>query len=302
MDREQTIIVEAAAKRIDAYLADCLKELSRARIQSLLKSGLIKVDGKIVKPSHELLGGEIISLTIPSDKPLDIQAQEIDLDIIYEDSDIIVVNKPQGMVVHPAAGHYQNTLVNALLHHCQDLSGINGVIRPGIVHRIDKDTSGILVAAKNDAAHLGLSAQWKGHQIKRIYHTILHGVIAEPAGIIDAPIGRHPQQRKKMAVLPQKGRLAITHYKVLERFKQFTYAEIQLETGRTHQIRVHMSYLGHPVVGDPLYGPKKARIHLKGQLLHAKVLGFKHPTSGQWMEFTSDLPDYFSRLLKELRK
>ncbi len=302
MDKKQHITVDKPCKRIDTYLAQQLPDLSRSRIQSLLKQGLITVDDKMVKPSCELWGGERITLLIPEDKPLELKAQALDLDILYEDSDIIVLNKPQGMVVHPAAGHYEGTLVNALLHHCTDLSGINGVIRPGIVHRIDKDTSGLLVAAKNDAAHLGLTAQWKGHKIKRIYHAILHGIIGEPAGIIDAPIGRHARERKKMAVQAGKGRQAITHYRVLERFSQFTYAELKLETGRTHQIRVHMSYLGHPVAGDPLYGPKKSKLHLNGQLLHAKVLGFKHPRSGQWLEFDSELPAYFQQFLEELRK
>ena len=200
-------------------------------------------------------------------------------------------------MVHPAAGHFEGTLVNALLYHCQDLSGINGVIRPGIVHRIDKDTSGILVAAKNDEAHLALSEQWHGHHIKRLYEALLHGIINEPAGVIDAPIGRHPKERKKMAVEPKNGRNAVTHYQVLERFPGYTLAELALETGRTHQIRVHMSYLGHPVVGDPLYGPKKNEFDLKGQALHAKVLGFKHPRSGKWLEFESLCPNISQRSL-----
>lgn len=302
MYKEHNLTVDNPCKRIDAYLAQQFPNLSRSRIQSLLKQGLITVDDTMVKPSCELVGGESITLLIPEDKPLELRAQTLELDILYEDSDIIVLNKPQGMVVHPAAGHDEGTLVNALLHHCKDLSGINGGNRPGIVHRIDKDTSGLLVIAKNDAAHLELTAQWRGHKIKRIYHAILHGMIGEPAGIIDAPIGRHPRERKKMAVQTGKGRQAITHYRVLERFSHFTYAELKLETGRTHQIRVHMSFLGYPVAGDPLYGPKKAKLHLNGQLLHAKVLGFNHPKSGQWLEFDSKLPSYFQQFLEELRK
>ena len=296
------IIAPKDAGRLDIFLTSSLSGFSRSRVQSLIKNGDITVDNQIVKSGLMLAGGENIRLNIPEAKPLEINKENIPLNVLYEDKDIIVIDKPQGMVVHPAAGHYEGTLVNALLYHCSDLSGINGVSRPGIVHRIDKDTSGILVAAKNDAAHLALTTQWKGHNIKRIYHALLHGVMSEPAGMIDAPIGRHPHDRKKMAVVTKTGREAITHYLVLERFSAYTMTELKLETGRTHQIRVHMSYLGHPVVGDPVYGPKKNEFDLKGQALHAKVLGFKHPTSGKWLEFDSPLPPYFEALLGTLRK
>ncbi len=288
--------------RLDIYLATQLNQLSRSHIQMLIKNGSVLVNGVTVKPSYLLNSGEEISIRIEEPKPLSIEAEDIDLDIYYEDSDVIVVNKKQGIVVHPAAGHYQGTLVNALLHHCSDLSGINGVIRPGIVHRIDKDTSGLLVIAKNDTAHLGLAKQWRVHKIKRIYHGIVQGVISENAGIIEAAIGRHPRQRKKMAVDPIKGKMAITHYNVLERFDKYTFIECELETGRTHQIRVHMSHLGHPLLGDPLYGSRKQPFNLAGQALHASTIGFNHPISGKYLEFTSPLPTYFQQLLKQLRE
>lgn len=300
--RDIIITDEAAGQRIDAYLADNLEELSRSRIQSMLKDGDILINDAPVKANYRLLGGEQVKIVLRDSVPLVAAAEDISLDIVYEDKDIIVINKKQGMVVHPAAGHEKGTLVNALLHHCGDLSGINGVIRPGIVHRIDKDTSGLLVAAKNDAAHLGLSEQWKEHDIKRIYHALLEGSIGETSGIIDAPIGRHPKDRKKMAVEPKNGRNAITRYLVLERFPEYSYVELQLETGRTHQIRVHMSHLGHPVVGDMVYGRRKQKLAVPGQVLHAKVLGFKHPITGEYLEFNSDLPPYFLDLLTKLRR
>ena len=297
--------VSDGGQRLDVFLTESLPEYSRSRLQSMIKEGEITVNGRTVKAGFKLSAGDQIMLQHREVVPMEAAAQDIGLDIIYEDKDIIVINKPQGMVVHPAAGHYDGTLVNALLHHCGDLSGVGGVIRPGIVHRIDKDTSGLLVAAKNDAAHIGLSAQWKVHSIKRVYHAILHGMIAENCGDIDAPIGRHPRDRKKMAVEPKNGKPAITHYRVLERlpFAQCTYTQLELETGRTHQIRVHMSHLGYPVVGDPLYGPKKSPYlkRLNGQALHAKVLGFEHPITGKYLEFDSDLPDYFRELLAEMR-
>ncbi len=288
--------------RLDVYLATQLNQLSRSHLQTLIKNGSVLVDGVAVKPSYILNDGEKISIEVDEPKPLLVEAEDIELDIYYEDSDIIVVNKPQGIVVHPAAGHHNGTLVNALLHHCSDLSGINGVIRPGIVHRIDKDTSGLLVVAKNDLAHLGLVKQWRGHQIKRVYHGIVQGVISENAGIIEAAIGRHPRQRKKMTVDPNKGKMAITHYKVLERFAKYTFIECELKTGRTHQIRVHMSHLGHPLVGDPLYGSRKQQFNLDGQVLHASTIGFNHPINGQYLEFTSPLPDNFQQLLAQLRE
>ncbi|MBR6823960.1 MAG: RluA family pseudouridine synthase [Firmicutes bacterium] len=296
-------IIADEASRLDTFLAKQLPELSRSRIQNMIKAGEVTVDGTPAKKAGMMLeGGEEILLAVAEALPLEVEAEDIPLDVVYEDHDIIVVNKPQGMVVHPAPGHTHGTLVNALLHHCDDLSGINGVARPGIVHRIDKDTSGLLVVAKNDAAHVGLAEQWKGHNIKRIYHALLEGVMAEMRGTIDAPIGRHPSQRLKNAVEPKNGKPAITHYRVLERFPAYTYAEMQLETGRTHQIRVHMAHLGHPVAGDRLYGPRKQKLDTAGQVLHAKVLGFKHPTTGEYMEFDSQLPPYFQKLLDELEK
>lgn len=294
----------AQGGRLDAVLAAQLPDLTRSRIQQLIREGLITLGGRQVKTGYALQGGELISVNIPEQAPARAAAEAIPLDIVYEDTDIIVVNKPQGMVVHPAAGHHDGTLVNALLHHCGDLAGIGGVLRPGIVHRIDKDTSGLLVAAKNDAAYLGLTSQWRRHDIIRRYHAILQGVISEAEGSIDAPIGRHPRDRKKMAVEPVHGRNAVTRYQVLERlpFANATYTELTLETGRTHQIRVHMAHLGHPVLGDQVYGNKKNPWRLTGQALHAKVLGFKHPISGDPLLFESGLPAYFQALLAELRE
>lgn len=300
--RKEIICAQDSGIRLDKFLVqNC--DMTRSRIQGLIRDGLISVNGKGVKTGYSVETGDEICIQIPEEEPMHAVAQDLGLDIVYEDRDIIVVNKPQGMVVHPAAGHSDGTLVNALLHHCGDLSGINGVLRPGIVHRIDKDTSGLLVAAKNDAAYLGLTAQWKVHDIERRYHALLHGVIPEEKGIIDAPIGRHPRDRKKMAVEPRNGRNAVTHYQVLERlpFANCTYTEMTLETGRTHQIRVHMSHLGHPVVGDPVYGRRKEKYKLGGQILHAKVLGFKHPITGEPMRFDSELPDYFKELLEQMR-
>ncbi|MGI6360912.1 MAG: RluA family pseudouridine synthase [Bacillota bacterium] len=298
----KTIIAVEQGKRLDAYLAQELPDLSRSQIKMLLQKGLILVDGQTVKVSREIKGGEEISITIPGQTEVNLEPEKMVLDIIYEDQDLLVINKPQGMVVHPATGHHEKTLVNALLYHCQSLSGVGGALRPGIVHRLDKDTSGLLVVAKNDAAHLGLNRQWKNQEIKRLYHAVLHGVIAEPAGIVEAPLARHRKERIKMSVQKQSGRPAITHYRVLERFSQFTYTQLQLKTGRTHQIRVHMAYLGHPVAGDLLYGPRRSALKLNGQLLHAKELGFRHPISDKWLEFTSQLPPYFKEFIQSQRK
>ena len=299
----QTVKINASnAGRLDMVLTAQMIELSRSRVQQLIKDGLVLVEGAAQKANFQLKGGEEITVTLPKAIPTTTIAQEIPLDVRYEDDDIIVVNKQQGMVVHPSHGHSEGTLVNALLHHCPNLSGINGEIRPGIVHRIDKDTSGLLVAALNDTAHRRLTEQWKKHDIKRVYYALLNGEMAEPAGRIDAPIGRHQRQRLKMAVNTENGRNAVTNYRVLERLKGYSLVECRLETGRTHQIRVHMAYLGHPVVGDPLYGPRKCAFRLNGQALHAAILGFKHPLTEEYLEFNAELPQYFDELLKELRK
>jgi 23S rRNA pseudouridine1911/1915/1917 synthase len=292
---------EAVGERLDRYLAGQLKEMSRSRIQALINDGKVFVNNKGVKSNYKLREQDRIEVNVPKPEQLEVKAQAIKLDILFEDEDIIVVNKPQGMVVHPAAGNYEGTLVNALLHHCKDLSGINGVLRPGIVHRIDKDTSGILVAAKNDFAHRRLARQLKEHTVKRIYYALVHGVVQEPAGIIEAPIGRDPKDRKRMAVI-YTGKEAITKYWVIETFRNYSFLKLQLKTGRTHQIRVHMSYLGHPVVGDPKYGPTKSHFNLEGQALHAATLGFNHPRSGEYMEFNAPLPDTIQLILHKLRK
>lgn len=289
--------------RIDKYLSSVNEQLSRSYIQKLLKSGLVLVDGKPVKASYQVDEGDVISLDIPEAVEPEIEPENMDLDILYEDQDVILVNKPKGMVVHPAAGHYSHTLVNGLMYHCKDqLSGINGVMRPGIVHRIDMDTTGVIIACKNDMAHNSIAAQLKEHSITRRYQAIVHGVLKDDAGTIEGPIGRHPTDRKKMAINHKNGKEAVTHYKVLERFGQATYIECRLETGRTHQIRVHMASLGHPLLGDTVYGSSKNPYHLQGQALHAMILGFVHPITGEYLEFEAPLPEYFSKLLEKLRK
>lgn len=288
--------------RIDKYLSSVNEQLSRSYIQKLLKSGLVLVDGKPVKASYQVDEGDVISLDIPEAVEPEIEPEDMDLDILYEDQDVILVNKPKGMVVHPAAGHYSHTLVNGLMHHCKDqLSGINGVMRPGIVHRIDMDTTGVIIACKNDMAHNSIAAQLKEHSITRRYQAIVHGVLKDDAGTIEGPIGRHPTDRKKMSINYNNGKSAVTHYKVLKRFRQYTHVECRLETGRTHQIRVHMASIGHPLLGDLVYGPGKCPIPgLQGQTLHAGVLGFIHPRTGEYMEFTAPLPEYFAKLLNTL--
>ena len=288
--------------RIDKYLSSVNEQLSRSHIQKLLKSGLVLVDGKPVKASYQVDEGDVISLDIPEAVEPEIEPENMDLDILYEDQDVILVNKPKGMVVHPAAGHYSHTLVNGLMHHCKDqLSGINGVMRPGIVHRIDMDTTGVIIACKNDMAHNSIAAQLKEHSITRRYQAIVHGVLKDDAGTIEGPIGRHPTDRKKMSINYNNGKSAVTHYKVLKRFRQYTHVECRLETGRTHQIRVHMASIGHPLLGDLVYGPGKCPIPgLQGQTLHAGVLGFIHPRTGEYMEFTAPLPEYFAKLLNTL--
>ena len=303
-DSVQNLIAEPEDKgtRIDKYLSQELEDVSRSRIQKLLDDGDITVDDKCVKSNYKLNGTEHITITIPELIVPQILPENIPLNIIYEDDDVILIDKPKGMVVHPSAGHYTGTLVNAVLWHCQgQLSGINGVSRPGIVHRIDKDTTGVLVVCKNDAAHNAVAAQLKEHSITRKYRAIVHGVIKEDEGTVDAPIGRHPTERKKMASGVKNGKRAVTHYRVLERFQGYTYVECQLETGRTHQIRVHMASIHHPLLGDTVYGPAKDSHHLEGQTLHAMVLGLIHPVTGEYLEVEAPLPEYFENLLKKFR-
>ena len=292
---------EQAGLRVDKFLSEASPDLSRSYIQKLIKDGLVTVDGKALKANYKVNSGDKLSLEVPELKEPDILAENIPLDILYEDSDLLIVNKPKGMVVHPSAGHYSGTLVNALMHYCKDdLSGINGVMRPGIVHRIDMNTTGSLIVCKNDFTHNHIAEQLKVHSITRKYRAIVHGIIKEDHGTIDAPIGRHPTERKKMSINHQNGKVAVTHFKVLQRFSQFTYIECQLETGRTHQIRVHMASLHHPLLGDDVYGPSKSPMKLQGQTLHAKTIGITHPRTGEYLEIEAPLPEYFSNLLKKL--
>ncbi|AIS52615.1 pseudouridine synthase [Thermoanaerobacter kivui] len=291
---------EDEGKRIDVFLAAEL-DYTRSYIKKLIVDELVFVNGKTVKPSYKVKENDEVVVNIPEAEKIDVLPENIPLDILYEDDDIIVINKPQGMVVHPAPGNYSGTLVNALLYHCKNLSGINGILRPGIVHRLDKDTSGVMVVAKNDKAHISLSNQIKERSVFKKYVAIVEGVIKDEEGKIEAPIGRHPVDRKKMAVI-EDGRYALTLYKVLERFKENTLIEAVIKTGRTHQIRVHMAYIGHPVVGDPVYGFKKQKFKLEGQALHSSILGFVHPTKGVYMEFEAPLPEYFVRLIEILRR
>lgn len=287
--------------RIDKYLSEQLEEQSRSYIQKLIKDEAVLVNEKPVKANYKVQVGDELTIQIPELQEPNILPEDIPLDILYEDADVLVINKPKGMVVHPSAGHYSQTVVNAVMFHCKDnLSGINGVLRPGIVHRIDMDTTGAIVICKNDTAHQNLAEQLKVHSITRKYRAIVHGNIKEDQGTIEGDIGRHPIDRKKMAINPKNGKPAVTHYKVLERFGNFTYIECQLETGRTHQIRVHMASKGHPLLGDNLYGPAKCPFHLQGQCLHAMILGFVHPTTGNYMEFEAPLPEYFTQLLGKL--
>jgi 23S rRNA pseudouridine1911/1915/1917 synthase len=269
---------------------------SRNYVQNLIEDKRVKVNESIKKSSYKVTCEDNITVTIPDPVETSIKGENIPIDVLYEDGDVIVVNKPQGMIVHPAPGVYTGTLVNALLYHCGDLSGINGVMRPGIVHRIDKDTSGVLVAAKNDFAHNKLAEQLKTHSMTREYIALVEGVLKEDSGTIDKPIARHPRDKIKMAVV-SGGKRAVTHYRVIKRFKNNTLIKCILETGRTHQIRVHMAYIGHPLVGDPVYGYRKQRFNLNGQLLHAKKLGFIHPSTGKYIEFEADIPDYFKRVI-----
>lgn len=298
-----TIETDDVNKRVDVFLNEEMEDISRSALQKNVEKGNITVNGEKISKNYKLRIGDIVEAELPPPENIDIVPEDIPLDIMYEDDDLIVINKPQNMVVHPAPGHYTGTLVNALMFHCGDnLSGINGVLRPGIVHRIDKDTSGVLVIAKSDLAHKGLSEQLAEHSMKRVYNAIVYNSFSEESGTVDRNIDRSKNDRKKMAVVMQGGRNAVTHYKVIEKLGKYTLVELQLETGRTHQIRVHMSYIGHPLLGDPVYGPKKCPFNLNGQVLHAKVLGFIHPRTGEYMEFNSELPDYFSSLIERLKK
>lgn len=294
---------DLTGERIDRCIADEYEDLTRSYIQKLIKEGLVFVNDKPAKASRIVSSGDVISFTAKEAVIPDIVPEDIPLDILYEDDDVIVVNKPKGMVVHPAPGHYTGTLVNALMFHCGDgLSGINGVMRPGIVHRIDMDTTGSILVCKNDKAHLSIAKQLKEHSIKRIYTALAHGVIKEDTGRIDAPIGRHRTDRKRMAIDRMNGRRAITNYRVLDRFEKYTLIECRLETGRTHQIRVHLSSIGHPIVGDEVYSHVKSPFKLKGQTLHAGIIGFIHPSTGEYLEIEAPLPEYFVTLLNKLRE
>ncbi len=294
------ITVEAEAPvRVDAFLSKAL-EVTRSHAEKLLADGNVLLLGKPLSKSYKVKNGDVLLVTVPDAEPLNVEPENIPLDIVYEDDFLLVVNKPKGMVVHPAAGNYSGTLVNALLYHCKDsLSGINGVMRPGIVHRIDKDTSGLLMVAKNDVAHNFLAEQIKEHSFVREYEAVVHGIIKEESGTVNAPIGRHPVKRKQMAVTAENSKEAVTHYSVLSRGNAFTHIKCRLETGRTHQIRVHMAYLGHAVAGDEVYGPRKAAPGLNGQCLHAKKLGFIHPETKKYMEFETELPEYFKNFLSK---
>lgn len=288
-------------QRLDKFLSTYFSELSRSHIAKLIDDENCLVNKKVIKSSYKLKIGDVIEINIPEAKELEIEKEDIPLDIVYEDSDILIINKPQGMVVHPANGHYEHTLVNAILHHCHDLSGINGVMRPGIVHRIDKDTSGLICVAKNDKAHLSLAEQLKDHTMSRTYIALVKGVITENTGEINLPIGRDPHNRQKMAVTRSNSKEAITYFKVLQRFSDHTLVECHLKTGRTHQIRVHLSYIGYPVEGDPLYsGRKYDTLYKNGQLLVAVGLRLIHPSSNKEMEFKIDLPDYFKEVISQL--
>ncbi|MBQ3417224.1 MAG: RluA family pseudouridine synthase [Ruminococcus sp.] len=290
------------SQRLDKFLSENINEMTRSALTKLIDEEKVTVNFRKVVKSYKLSAGDIVTVSIDDPEPPDVVAEEIPLDIVYEDDDLLVVNKPKGMVVHPAAGNYSGTLVNALLYHCGDsLSGINGVLRPGIVHRIDKNTSGLLMVAKNDFAHQSLSEQIQSHSFKREYLAVVYGNIKDDRGVINAPIGRHKTDRKKMCVTKENGREAVTRFEVLERFSDFTYLCCMLETGRTHQIRVHMAYIGHPLAGDDVYGPKKVITSLGGQCLHAYLLGFVHPRSGEYMEFTSEVPETFAKFLTKLR-
>ena len=298
---EHELVCAESAVRLDKFLATADIGISRSMAVTLIEGGRVTVNGKPCDKKQKLSVGDRVDVTVPDPVPYEAKAENIPLEIVYEDSDLLVVNKPKGMVVHPAAGNYEGTLVNALLWHCGDsLSGINGVLRPGIVHRIDKDTSGLLIVAKNDASHTALAAQIKAHSFTREYEAVVFGTVKDDRGTVDAPIGRHPVDRKKMCITPKNSKNAVTHYEVIARYKGYTHIRCALETGRTHQIRVHMASLGHPVAGDPVYGVKNERVGFPGQCLHARKIGFIHPSTGAYLEFQSDLPPYFQEFLRKL--
>lgn len=294
---------ENIGERIDKVICSAVDGMSRSAVQKIIDEGNVSVGDTIISKNYKARKNDVIMVIIPQAKELEVTAENIPLDIRYEDGDLLVVNKPKGMVVHPAAGNYDGTLVNALVYHCKgSLSGINGVIRPGIVHRIDKDTSGLLIVAKNDFAHINLAEQIKAHSFTREYQSVVYGKIKNESGVVDAPIGRHPVDRKKMAVTPKNSKNAVTHYKVINEYDGFTHLGLRLETGRTHQIRVHMAYIGHPVAGDPVYGPKKVIEYLSGQCLHAGLIGFRHPRTNEYIEIKSELPEYFTDFLRRIDK
>ena len=297
----RSIEAQADGTRLDTFLAQELPDISRSGVQRLLEAGAVLLRGKPVRKNHRISVGEEFMITIPEPTRTETRAQDIPLDVVFEDADVIVVNKSRGMVVHPAPGHADGTLVNALIHHCgESLSGIGGEIRPGIVHRIDKDTSGLIIAAKNDAAHQSLASQLKNRSLSRVYEAVVCGTVKDDSGTIDAPIGRHPTDRKRQTVTEKNGRSAVTHYEVLARYPGYTHIRCKLQTGRTHQIRVHMAYIGHPVLGDLIYGHKKPEKGLSGQCLHARTIRFVHPKSGEAIELTSELPAYFMEVLARL--
>ena len=302
MTEIKEIYSQSERVRIDVFVST-IADVTRSRAAKLVTDGLVFINGKVASKSDKPQAGDEVTVHLPDPQPYDVLPQNLNLDIVFEDDDLLVVNKPKGMVVHPAAGNFENTLVNGLMYHCKDkLSGINGVLRPGIVHRIDKNTSGLLIVAKNDHSHNFLSEQIKEHSFTREYEAVVYGNVKQDSGTINAPIGRHPVKRKQMAVTSTASRNAVTHYEVIERFGDFTHLKLRLETGRTHQIRVHMAYLGHPVAGDDVYGPKKVITSLGGQCLHARKIGFIHPVTNEYFEFTSELPEYFNKFLKQLKQ
>lgn len=297
-ENETVIVADKNGERIDVYISMSLEDMSRNSVQKLIADGRVTVNEKLIKSNYKIKINDVIKIIITEPELLDVKAENIDINIVYEDNDLAVINKPQGMVVHPAAGHYGGTLVNGLMYHLKDLSSINGVMRPGIVHRLDKNTSGLMLVAKNDKSHNFLAACLKEHSINRIYYALVEGNVKDDVGKVDAPLGRSEKDRKKRAVTTKNSKNAVTNYQVVKRYGKYTLLKLKLETGRTHQIRVHMKYIGHAVVGDDVYGSKLNKFGLEGQLLHSKTVGFIHPTTGEYMEFDSELPEYFQRVLK----